>query len=97
MFINPRAVAANYPPPPALVAGTFVAAPAGLLVQTAWAAVLAGVMIVFSHNTPSEGLLYAGVAVAALLVAIVGSIAAYPPPAGWGSAQWEKPTKRRLG
>ena len=76
VFLNPRAMRYDLStaavPLLALAAGAFAKAPAGLLVQTAWAAVLAGVMIVFSHNAPTDGFLYAGVAVGALLVAIVG-------------------------
>ena len=86
VFLNPRAMRYDLStaavPLLALAAGAFATAPAGLLVQTAWAVVLAGVMIVFSRSTPTDGFLYAGVAVGALVVAIVGSVGAAPHSRG---------------
>jgi hypothetical protein len=86
VFLNPRAMRYDLStaavPLLALAAGAFAKAPAGLLVQTAWAVVLAGVMIVFSRSTPTDGFLYAGVAVGALVVAIVGSVGAAPHSRG---------------
>ena len=94
VFLNPRAMRYDLStaavPLLALAAGAFAAAPAGLLVQTAWAAVLAGVMIAFSHSAPTDGFLYAGVAVGALLVAIVGASGTSSRPRGEVGARREK-------
>jgi hypothetical protein len=100
VFLNPRAMRYDLStaavPLLALAAGAFAAAPAGLLVQTAWAVVLAGVTIVFSHSTPADGFLYAGVAVGALLVAIVGASGTSSRPRGEVGARREKVVGRKL-
>lgn len=79
VFLNPRAMRYDLStaavPLLALAAGALARGPAGVLAQTVWAVVLAAVMIVFSHSTPADGFLYAGLALVALLVAIGGSYA----------------------
>jgi hypothetical protein len=79
VFLNPRAMRYDLStaavPLLALAAGAFARGPAGVLTQTVWAVILAGLMIVFSHSAPTDGFLYAGLALVALLVAIGGSYA----------------------
>jgi hypothetical protein len=77
VFLNPRAsrydlsVAAI--PLLALAAGVFVRDPPSATVQAAWAVILAAALAAFSHNTPGDGLLYAGAAVVTLVAAICAS------------------------
>jgi hypothetical protein len=87
VFLDPRAMRYDLSmaaiPLLAVAAGATSRDPPGALWQAVWAAVLAGAMIVFSKNTPADGFLYAGIAVAALLVAVVAS-ASRPSPATMG-------------
>jgi hypothetical protein len=82
VFLNPRAMRYDLSmaaiPLLAVAAGAFSRGPPGAAAQAAWAVLLAGVMIVFSRDTPADGFLYAGLAVAALLAAIAGSRMASP-------------------
>ncbi len=77
VFLNPRAMRYDLStaaiPLLTLVAGALSRGPPAAATQALWAAILAGVMIVFSHNTTADGTLYAGLAVAALVVAIAAS------------------------
>ena len=74
VFLNPRAMRYDLStaavPLLALMAGASEGAPAGVVVQAIWAVVLASIMIVYSHSTPTDGFLYAGLALVALLAAI---------------------------
>ncbi len=76
VFLNPRAqrydLSTAAIPLLALAAGAL--SPPGALAQALWAALLAGVMIAFSVNTPADGVLYAGVAVGVLAVATAASL-----------------------
>ena len=63
----------------ALAACAFSRGPPGALAQAIWAAILAAAMIALSHNTPADGLLYAGITLATLLVAIAASHARGTP------------------
>jgi hypothetical protein len=76
VFLNPRAqrydLSTAAIPLLALAAGALTRP--GALPQALWAALLAGAMIIFSHNTPTDGMLYAGVTVGVLVVAIVTSL-----------------------
>jgi hypothetical protein len=82
VFLNPRAMRYDLStaaiPLLALVAGVGSRGPPGATAQALWAVILAGAMIVFSHDTRADGFLYAGIAVAALLGAIIASRAAPP-------------------
>jgi hypothetical protein len=79
VFLNPRAMRYDLStaaiPLLAVVAGAFYRGPASPMAQAAWAVLLAGVMIVFRHNTTADGFLYAGLAAAALVGAVVASLA----------------------
>ncbi len=76
VFLNPRAqrydLSTAAIPVLALAAGALTRAPSALT-QALWAAILAGAMIAFSVNTPTDGVLYAGITVGMLAVAIVAS------------------------
>ncbi|HEX7761227.1 MAG TPA: hypothetical protein VF459_17095 [Caulobacteraceae bacterium] len=88
VFLNPRAMRYDLSmatiPLLAVVAGAVSRGPPedfpSGTVQAASAVILAGVMIVFSQDKPADGLLYAGIAVAALLGAILASRHASPAP-----------------
>jgi hypothetical protein len=84
VFLNPRAqrydLSTAAIPLVGLAAGVLARSPPGALAQALWAALLAGVMIAFSHNTPGDGVLYAGVTVAMLVLAIVASPATQLTP-----------------
>ena len=73
VFLNPRAMRYDLCfaaiPLLAIVCG---AAPSATT-QALWALILAGVMTAFSRNTPADGFLYAGIAVAALFWTVVTS------------------------
>jgi hypothetical protein len=77
VFLNPRAMRYDLSmaavPMLALAAGVLAGEQPDLLIQTLWAALLAAVMILGSHNTPADGVLYSGLALVTLLVAIVGA------------------------
>ena len=77
VFLNPRASRYDLSfaaiPLLALVADALVQSRSSAALQAAWALGLAAVMAAFSHNTPADGFLYAGVAVAALYGAIAAS------------------------
>ena len=85
VFLNPRAMRYDLStaaiPLLAVVAGVFFSGRPGPMAQAAWAILLAGVLTAFSQNTAADGVLYAGLAVAALLGAIGASyMTAAPPP-----------------
>jgi hypothetical protein len=77
VFLNPRAMRYDLStaaiPLLALVAGVLARGRPGGVTQAATAAVLATVTIVFSQDKPADGYLYAGLAVAALLGAVLAS------------------------
>ncbi|MFI4974909.1 MAG: hypothetical protein ACHP84_10255 [Caulobacterales bacterium] len=77
VFLNPRVMRYDLSmaaiPLLAVAAGAASRGPPGSTALAASAVVLAGAMIVFSRNTPADGFLYAGIAVAALLGAITAS------------------------
>jgi hypothetical protein len=77
VFLNPRAqrydLSTAAIPLLAVAAGAWSAKPAGATTQALWAAILAAVTITFSRNTPADGVIYAGVTVAVLVVAIAAS------------------------
>ena len=77
VFLNPRASRYDLSfaaiPLLALVADALVRDRSSAAMQAAWAVGLAAVLAAFSHNTPADGFLYAGVAVAALYGAIMAS------------------------
>ncbi|HEX4196779.1 MAG TPA: hypothetical protein VHZ26_04995 [Caulobacteraceae bacterium] len=79
VFLNPRAMRYDLStaaiPLLAVVAGIFFSGRPGPLAQAVWAVLLALVMTLFSQNTTADGVLYAGLVVAALLGAIVASYA----------------------
>jgi hypothetical protein len=83
VFLNPRAMRYDLCmaaiPLVAVAAATFTRAPPSATVQAVWAAVLTGAMIVFSHSTPADGFLYAGIAVAAIIGAALFSSGANSP------------------
>lgn len=85
VFLNPRAMRYDLStaavPLLALAAGALARGPAGILAQTVWAVLLAAVMIAFSHSTPTDGFLYAGVVMVSLLLAIAASYARPPAAA----------------
>jgi len=85
VFLNPRASRYDLSfaaiPLLALAADALVQDRSSATVQAAWAIGLAVVMAAFSHNTPADGFLYAGVAVAALYGAM-GASYVKPAPAG---------------
>jgi hypothetical protein len=82
VFLNPRAMRYDLStaaiPLLAVAAGALSRDPPGPTAQALWAVVLAGAMILFSHNDARDGFLYAGIAVAALLVAAAASFAGSP-------------------
>ena len=77
VFLNPRAMRYDLStaaiPLLALVAGAAARGAPNGAVQAACAVLLAAVTIVFSRDTPADGYLYAAVAVASLLAAIVAA------------------------
>jgi hypothetical protein len=83
VFLNPRAMRYDLCmaaiPLVAVAAGMFSRDRPGATAQAVWAVILAGAMIVFSHSTPADGFLYAGIAVAALLGAAATSRAMNSP------------------
>ena len=83
VFLNPRAMRYDLCmaaiPLVAVAAGAFLRTPPSATVQAVWAMILAGAMIVFSHSTPADGFLYAGMAVAVMLGAAATSRAANSP------------------
>ena len=78
VFLNPRAqrydLSTAAIPLLALAAGVLSRGPPGALAQALWAALLAGTMIAFSVNTPADGVLYAGLTVGVLVVAMLPSL-----------------------
>ena len=77
VFLNPRASRYDLSfaaiPLLALAADALARDRSGATMQAAWALGLAALLAAFSHNTPADGFLYAGAAVAVLYGAIVTS------------------------
>lgn len=77
VFINPRAMRYDLStvavPLLALMPSLSSASPLGVLAQTLYAVVLAVVMTLYSHSAPTDGFLYAGLTLVALLAAIAAS------------------------
>ena len=77
VFLDPRAMRYDLStaaiPLLAVVAGAVSAGRSGPMIQSVVAVVLAAAMIWFSKDTPADGFLYAGIAVAALAATIIGS------------------------
>ena len=83
VFLNPRAMRYDLcmaaVPLVAVAAGTFSRGAPSATAQAVWAVVLTVAMIVFSHSTPADGFLYAGIAVAAIAGAALLSLGAKSP------------------